>query len=474
MVQPRRRTPRVRRWQRAGGLAILVVLVATALSACVPPAKPIVSYYGDSIMVELGVPLRFQLGDDHEVRHQAFGGVALCDYTDTIIAEAERDHPKVVGLQFSGNRFTPCTRPDGREPTDEEYLEAYRQEATYVVDRLRAVGVTVVFIGSPPEPETSDAIVAFDSAAVDAVSREVAAASGGWATFLDAGAAVAAPDGSWTKQLPCLSFEGPAQGCSGGLIDVRGPDDHHFCPAPPLVPSGEFLACPVWSSGAWRYSARISSFVERAVVGAPMGTLDQASSTLSGLRFFGWAYDPQAGTDPIEVRVDIDGVQQTLLADRSRPDVAAVFPFAGAAHGFEATVQVAPGSHRVCAWALGVGPGGDASLGCHTVEPLTGPPVGNLDGAIPGAGTLTVAGWAIDPDTTAPIDVHVYVDQGSFAVRADVTRPDVGAAFPTWGSDHGFEAVVPAEPGPHRVCAYGIDSAGGTNGLLACRDVVVG
>jgi len=89
-----------------------------------------------------------------------------------------------------------------------------------------------------------------------------------------------------------------------------------------------------------------------------------------------------------------------------------------------------------------------------------------------GANTIHVAGWALDPDTAASIAVHVYVDGAGVAVAASGARADVGAAFGR-GSAHGFDAVVPASTGVHTVCVYAIDSAGGPNTLLGCREVNV-
>lgn len=106
-----------------------------------------------------------------------------------------------------------------------------------------------------------------------------------------------------------------------------------------------------------------------------------------------------------------------------------------------------------------------------------GNPFGSFDA---GAGMpdnkMRVSGWAIDPDTAAPIDVHTYVD-GAFAgaTRADQPRPDVGNVYPGYGPNHGFNTVVPATPGAHNVCTYAINVAyGNANTLLGCRSVTVG
>jgi hypothetical protein len=101
-------------------------------------------------------------------------------------------------------------------------------------------------------------------------------------------------------------------------------------------------------------------------------------------------------------------------------------------------------------------------------------PFGSFDGASsPAAGTVNVRGWAIDPDTNGPIDVHVYLD-GIYRgpVRANGSRPDVGAAFP-FGSDHGFDATFTASRGQHTACVYAINVAQGNHNLISCRPVTV-
>jgi hypothetical protein len=106
----------------------------------------------------------------------------------------------------------------------------------------------------------------------------------------------------------------------------------------------------------------------------------------------------------------------------------------------------------------------------------SGPPRGSFDEATPGPTSVTVAGWALDPDTSAPVQVHVYVDGQGFAVlTADQARPDIGSAFPGYGSAHGFSANVPGiVPGTHSICTYAIDAnAPSTNTQLGCRTVTV-
>ena len=85
-----------------------------------------------------------------------------------------------------------------------------------------------------------------------------------------------------------------------------------------------------------------------------------------------------------------------------------------------------------------------------------------------------MTGWEIDPDTAAPGRVHVYVDGTATAVVAGNPRGDIAAAYPLYGAGHGYDVTIPALPGYHGVCAYGINSAGpGGNTTLGCKYVRV-
>jgi hypothetical protein len=102
-------------------------------------------------------------------------------------------------------------------------------------------------------------------------------------------------------------------------------------------------------------------------------------------------------------------------------------------------------------------------------------PFGWLDVATGGPGNVRVAGWAIDPETAAPIGVHVYVD-GAFAGAATAagSRPDVGAVHRPYGPVHGFDLTVRARPGTRHVCVYAINTGDGTvNPQLGCSTVTV-
>lgn len=193
----------------------------------------------------------------------------------------------------------------------------------------------------------------------------------------------------------------------------------------------------------------------------------------------GWAIDADT-PDPIPVHLYVGGAGTAVVADRDRPDVGAAYPTSGSAHGFAEELALPAGTSNVCAYAINAGAGANTHLGCRSVTVAAPPPVssgrapfGNFEAVVPGAGGATVAGWAIDPDTTAPISVHVYADGVGTAHAADLGRSDVAAAFPGTGAAHGFAPFVSMSAGAHNVCVYAINDGAGGHTFLGCRAVTV-
>lgn len=211
------------------------------------------------------------------------------------------------------------------------------------------------------------------------------------------------------------------------------------------------------------------------VTSDPIGRLEVVRGAPGQIVVSGWALDPDtaAATD---IHVYVDGVGTNLgPASQARSDIAAAFPGWGAGHGFAASLPITTGGdHRVCAYAINVAYGASQVLGCATVRTPTGAPVGVAE-AIERTtlGQIRVAGWAIDPDTTAPVDIHVYVGGvGTNLGPASLDRPDLAPHYPDHGTAHGFSASVPAPAGSVPTCVYAIDRQGGQPPrLLACRTV---
>jgi Domain of unknown function (DUF1906) len=126
-----------------------------------------------------------------------------------------------------------------------------------------------------------------------------------------------------------------------------------------------------------------NNYVDAATVGSatlvagddPVGYLDFAGSPAPGqLRVRGWAFDPNALTTPLAIRLSVGGKEGTAgalsydlgpVANGRRGDVAREFPEAGRDHGFDLTLPtIKSGRQRVCAYALDFDPGENRLLGC--------------------------------------------------------------------------------------------------------------
>jgi hypothetical protein len=216
-------------------------------------------------------------------------------------------------------------------------------------------------------------------------------------------------------------------------------------------------------------------------VDAPVGSLDEVDAGVSTVSVRGWTFDPNAPTTSINVHVYIDGrFSAAVPANQPRPDVPRVHPGAGPATGYGGTLPASPGKHTVCVYSVNTGPGYTNPLrGCQTVTVKSFPlkvPVGTVDNVSVAALSVTVGGWVIDPDTVAPVRVHMYVDGRAVAgLTADIPRADVLLAYPPATANHGFEWTATLPAGRHEICAYAINlGPGSTNPNLGCRTVTLG
>lgn len=83
-----------------------------------------------------------------------------------------------------------------------------------------------------------------------------------------------------------------------------------------------------------------------------------------------------------------------------------------------------------------------------------------------------IRGWAFDESlVAAPLKIQIYIDDQPYKeITADQSRPDVGAAYPGIGDNHGFSVATPdtiKDSGSHTVSAYvlGIEGSGIQNGI---------
>lgn len=206
------------------------------------------------------------------------------------------------------------------------------------------------------------------------------------------------------------------------------------------------------------------------------GVYESAARVPGGVRVYGWAIDADY-YGGINVQVQVDGRwATTVAAGIARGDVGAAYPGLGSNHGFDTVIPssvLSEGAHTICVNAMSYGYDGDnPSLGCKTVT-VGVLPIGVVESAARVSGGVQIGGWTLDPDSTASLAVHVYVD-GAFAAgfTANVSRNDVAAAYPGYGAYHGFSGLVPVGAGTHQVCVYALNVGAGTvQPQLGCRTI---
>ena len=204
---------------------------------------------GDSLAEQAAPYLALLLGST-ELVPQYFGGSAPCDWLKDDVEIAEGN---LVVISFAGNSLTPCMSDGaGGFLQGEAVVERYRDDVTALVDRAHAAGASVLLVGQPVHAASFG-----DAAVVDGINDVYSdLGDGDDAAFVDAGAAVENPDGTYAQALPCLPDE-PECDPSGSNV-VRNDDGLHFCPGSP--PPGP---CAVYASGAYRFAAGIADAVSQ-------------------------------------------------------------------------------------------------------------------------------------------------------------------------------------------------------------------
>ena len=231
--------------------------------------RPVVVLYGDSLSWEAREQFTaaFAGHPEAQVVTRTFGGTAICDWLDSMRADAASLAPGAVVIEFSGNALTACMQDaTGQALSGDAYLARYRADAEAAVGIFEPIGTRVYFAGAPI-PRPTDAPGAFKGGQLNAMYGEVADGHTTVAEFVDAGAAVL-DQGRWTNTLPCL----PGEPCTGlgdaagqAVNVVRAPDGNHFCPVAKAARAGVTDTCPVWSSGAFRFGRAMAAPVLEAL-----------------------------------------------------------------------------------------------------------------------------------------------------------------------------------------------------------------
>jgi hypothetical protein len=185
----------------------------------------------------------------------------------------------------------------------------------------------------------------------------------------------------------------------------------------------------------------------------------------------GWALDPDAVAQAVNVQVRIDGqLAATVPANQPRPDVNQALSVPGN-HGFRYEIPrsfLDGNSHSIAIKAVDANTGAAVQLGGGPSAFINNLPHGLLEGV---KNDTTLFGWVFDKDNpNQPTNVHIYeVVNGAYRFAgscvANIARPDVNQAFGISGN-HGFEWTVPEEfcdGAAHAFVAFAIDGDGGVN-----------
>jgi hypothetical protein len=106
--------------------------------------------------------------------------------------------------------------------------------------------------------------------------------------------------------------------------------------------------------------------------------------------------------------------------------------------------------------------------------PTGASPAGSINEISRSGSTANIRGWTFDADTKQPILADIWVN-GSYraTLTANVARPDVQAAYPKQGPNHGFTGSVALASGANNICLFGINVGAGNHTALGCKNIVV-
>lgn len=210
----------------------------------------------------------------------------------------------------------------------------------------------------------------------------------------------------------------------------------------------------------------------------PIGSVDWATGGLNSISVAGWTVDPDGGETPIALHVYVDGAfAGSGETSVQRDDVAALYPGHGNKLGYGFTVPAAPGSHRVCVYAINVNEGSiNPELGCKVVSAFDNSPFGTADLIQRTPLGVTVAGWVFDRDAAGPIQVGVTVNGTEISRKTtDIERPDVQVLYPAATLSSGFNFNVFAEWTDNEVvCVTAYNQESGADTVIGCAGAGTG
>ncbi len=287
----------------------------------------------------------------------------------------------------------------------------------------------------------------------------------GWAIDRDTTAATQVQVRVGSKTLGTLTANQTKSGL-GKAMPGYG-DAHAYSGTVSGFPAGKqtvtVLAKDV-SSGKW---VQIATRSVQQATGYPWLAVDEVSSKSPGaLKVRGWAIDPDT-TGTVRVHLYLDGkALASIGADRTKAGLDKAKPGYGDDHAYlyEKTSGISAGTHKLCFIAINQGPKALNASICKSFSTPTGPPKVGIDqAASAGLGKITVSGYAVDPDTTAPVAMTYTVDGKKVGTgTANVAKASLATSFPGYGQAHAFQQTLSGVgAGAHTVCAIAKNVGGG-------------
>lgn len=252
---------------------------------------------------------------------------------------------------------------------------------------------------------------------------------------------------------------GPYHGFSLSVKKANGP--HTFCVTALNVSAGSntSLGCRVIH-----------------VNNSPDGATTAFELTPGGVHIRGWAIDPNTAS-PITVQVRLDG--QLIASPTASQNLGAVptklVGHYGNGHWFDLNHAITDGTHTLCVTAVNVGLGANTAFACRNLA-TTHNPIGVITAARRASSTsttVTVTGWTLDPDTADPISAIVSAEGTAKPVTtaANLSSAAAAAAYPNFGSAHGFTATITVDAYQRQVCVSGANVQAGSSTPFACTSV---
>ncbi len=243
---------------------------------------------------------------------------------------------------------------------------------------------------------------------------------------------------------------------------------HGFSMVVPALATGVFTTC-VYATNAEAGLATKLGCPSMQVTVNPFGSIDRVDRKPQGISISGWAMDPDV-MNSTDLHVYVDGAFAAAVTGKSeRSDIATAFPVYGAHHGFNLDIPMSEGFHLMCVYGINMAGGENSLIGCRWIM-NTSDPWSNLDAVTRQGSVINVAGWTIDPDTSSPATVHIYMDGVHVGfTAANAPRTDLLGSYPRYSEQHGFSIDIPADPSPHTLCAYSVNQGPGQNTLIGCK-----